>query len=248
MQHNHPDTLPTTKTCTKCQEVKVLDEFYLHRRGKFGRHSTCKSCHGSADRIKKREAYANPDRRASIINRNRTYCDKPENYAAALARANARYRRLAHPILAVPHPAPFILTSHPGLIDDTARRVVLRLPSSILCSNRPPLTPGGRMATAVAARAYRKLAAKQCDQFNSPEDGPPLWRKASAKLYFFFKDKRRRDIRNFEAGMKAAYDGLVDAGLIIDDNSDVLTHEETLFEIDPANPRVEIIITNKEAA
>jgi hypothetical protein len=33
-----------TKTCSKCQEVKPLTDFYNHRPGKFGVSSRCKKC------------------------------------------------------------------------------------------------------------------------------------------------------------------------------------------------------------
>jgi len=32
------------KACTKCGEVKPLDDFHRHRRGPLGRHSHCKPC------------------------------------------------------------------------------------------------------------------------------------------------------------------------------------------------------------
>lgn len=144
--------------------------------------------------------------------------------------------------------SPATIEKHPELLHGEAFAIALPLPGKMLCSNKPPLTPGARMLRAQLAKKYRAQAAKACRQFNCPEDGPPNLARASAKLYFFFKEKRRRDLRNFEAGMKAAYDGLVDGGLIIDDNSEVLTHETTVFDIDPIAPRVEIIITNLEAA
>lgn len=56
------------------------------------------------------------------------------------------------------------------------------------------------------------------------------------------RDKRRRDIRNAESMMKAAYDGIVDAGILADDSYDVLTHQPTVFERDPECPRVEIVV------
>jgi hypothetical protein len=34
----------TTKTCTKCGETKPLEEFHLHKKGKFGRHPQCRTC------------------------------------------------------------------------------------------------------------------------------------------------------------------------------------------------------------
>ena len=35
------------KTCTKCGEVKTLDEYYKHSRGRFGAEAWCKSCRTS---------------------------------------------------------------------------------------------------------------------------------------------------------------------------------------------------------
>jgi len=69
------------------------------------------------------------------------------------------------------------------------------------------------------------------------------WEMASAKLVFFWGDRRRRDVRNAEAAMKPAYDGLVDAGIIIDDDYKHLTHEATEFKFDKDNPRVEITVS-----
>ncbi len=35
---------PTTRRCTRCGEVKPLEEFYPHKKGKYGRASTCGTC------------------------------------------------------------------------------------------------------------------------------------------------------------------------------------------------------------
>ena len=70
----------------------------------------------------------------------------------------------------------------------------------------------------------------------------PRWQCARATATFFFRDCRRRDIRNYEAMLKPAYDGFVDAGVITDDRSGVLMHGETEFKVDRICPRVEIII------
>ena len=43
--------------------------------------------------------------------------------------------------------------------------------------------------------------------------------------------------------LKAYYDGVVDAGLILDDNYNILTHGRPTFHTDKENPRVEITIT-----
>lgn len=74
------------------------------------------------------------------------------------------------------------------------------------------------------------------------------WPRAIAQATFYWPNRCRRDIRNAEHSLKAAYDGLVDAQLILDDSSDVLTHNETKFDLDPRKPRVEIRLTKKETA
>lgn len=49
----------TCKSCTKCGELKPLDEFSPHPRGKFGRQPSCKACaraYREANREKTRES------------------------------------------------------------------------------------------------------------------------------------------------------------------------------------------------
>lgn len=99
-----------------------------------------------------------------------------------------------------------------------------------------PLLP--HMAKRAKSRIYRDGTAwAALEKIKRPK-----WAKARAKLVFYFPDHIRRDIREAEAAMKPAYDGLIDAEVIIDDNSDVFTHDETEFKIDRKNPRVEITV------
>lgn len=44
-----------TKTCSKCEEELLLDDFYKHKYSKFGRSSQCKICVNKA----RRGIYAN---------------------------------------------------------------------------------------------------------------------------------------------------------------------------------------------
>ncbi len=36
--------LPSEKRCTKCGEMKPLDQFFRDKKGKYGRKSVCKAC------------------------------------------------------------------------------------------------------------------------------------------------------------------------------------------------------------
>lgn len=70
------------------------------------------------------------------------------------------------------------------------------------------------------------------------------WRSATTQATFYHKDSRRRDRDNLLASIKAGFDGLRDAGLLIDD--DELTHLPVVREVDRSNPRVEIELTYSE--
>jgi crossover junction endodeoxyribonuclease RusA len=69
---------------------------------------------------------------------------------------------------------------------------------------------------------------------------------ATARVVFFAPDRRRRDHDNLSASLKAAWDGIVDAGILIDDAG--LRHETITVVVDRERPRVEITITPLEVA
>ena len=117
--------------------------------------------------------------------------------------------------------------------------IILPLPSPLLSPNRPPGSMGGRMRKAVIAKRYRRLARLATLEERIE---PPPWMKATVQARFFHKTRRRRDGVNFNAMLKPAQDGIVDAGLVIDDDSEHLTTLPPEFAIDYRNPRVEMTI------
>ena len=116
--------------------------------------------------------------------------------------------------------------------------LALPLPTKRLSPNHSVGSRGQRFAKARETKQYRTRAALEAMATGKR----PMWTRAVAQLTFYWPDKRRRDIRNAEHAMKAAYDGLVDAGIITDDSADVLTHLPTRFEVDREQPRVELEI------
>lgn len=88
----------------------------------------------------------------------------------------------------------------------------------------PPaeLSPNARVHWSVRAEAT--LLAKEQVLVAVLEQGrqKPLDR-ATVTVTFVAGDRRRRDLGNCIASAKAYLDGLVDAGVIIDDNSRVIT-------------------------
>jgi len=121
--------------------------------------------------------------------------------------------------------------------------VILPIPDSRLSPNRPPASRGGRIKKSIVAKEYRKLTEmrvrEQCAK-NTP------WKKAVCLPIFYSKTNIRKDSDNFCSMLKPAYDGLTDAGLIIDDDSKHLKREECRFLKDKDNPRIELVIFELE--
>ena len=118
--------------------------------------------------------------------------------------------------------------------------IVLPLPSGLLSPNHTIGSIGGRFAKAGAIKKYRKLA-EEAVACTFIETSP--WQKVEVKAHFYFKDKRRRDPDNATGSLKAAYDGIVDAGLVEDDDYEHMQREPPIFSIDCKDPRVELTIT-----
>lgn len=121
--------------------------------------------------------------------------------------------------------------------------IILELPDKILSPNNPPASLGGRMKKAAAAKRYR-LVAKHMALAECVESGP--WQKATIQAHFVHKTRRRRDDVNSLAMLKPAYDGIVDSGLLVDDDSAHLTTLPATYGIDKESPRVELTLTRKD--
>ena len=91
----------------------------------------------------------------------------------------------------------------------------------------------------MAAKKYRRLAREVTTE-EEIESG--TWELVTMQATFYHKDKRRRDGVNFNAMLKPAQDGIVDAGLVIDDDSESWTTQPPIFKMDKSYPRVEIKI------
>lgn len=73
--------------------------------------------------------------------------------------------------------------------------------------------------------------------------GQVKYAKATVSLAFFLGSNRRRDILNLANGCKPIIDGLVDAGLIPDDDWKVMKIGSITCELDKDAARVELTIT-----
>jgi crossover junction endodeoxyribonuclease RusA len=126
------------------------------------------------------------------------------------------------------------------MVDTTiSQPLVIRLQLSL-----PPrvLWPNARthwFGKARATKAYRFAAG-----VNAKAATPPGWTMptaASVQCDFYFRDRRRRDRDNLLAALKAAFDGLADAGVVADDSA--LTYLPISIGYDRERPRVEITVT-----
>ena len=118
--------------------------------------------------------------------------------------------------------------------------ITLPLPAKVLSPNSRVGSIGSMFAKAAAVKRYRRLAREAiCAECITT--GP--WELSTVEVAFYHKTKRRRDQDNAMASLKAAYDGIVDAGLIVDDDYDHLKRCPPTFEIDKEYPRVTITVT-----
>lgn len=120
--------------------------------------------------------------------------------------------------------------------------IVLPLPARILSPNCPAGTRGGRFARAAAAKRYKRLALLATEEAANGM----TWERATILARFFHKTKRRRDDVNHLAMLKSAYDGVVMAGLLPDDDREHLRTIGAEFYIDKKNPRVELVFTRED--
>jgi len=120
-----------------------------------------------------------------------------------------------------------------------SRRIVLPLPGKWLKPNTTIGSRGQRMAKANQTKEYRRnawLAATAAD----PNFGP--LEHATVQCFFYFPCSRRRDKDNCLASMKAAFDGIADAGWVADDAD--MTHLPVQINKDKDQPRVEVVVTD----
>jgi len=117
--------------------------------------------------------------------------------------------------------------------------IILPLPGGLLSPNNTVGSIGGRFAKARATGKYRRLA-KQAVYDEQIETAP--WQHVTVEARFYFKQNRRRDPDNAIGSLKAAYDGIVDAGLVADDDYEHMTRLPPIFMTARKHPRVELTI------
>lgn len=103
------------------------------------------------------------------------------------------------------------------------------------------LSPNSRPHWSIRMKAVKRArteswAAAQVAMYEANVKGG--WTDATCAVVWHARDSRRRDKDNCLASLKATFDGLVDAGLLKDDNA--ITHLPLVILVDHKNPRVEL--------
>jgi crossover junction endodeoxyribonuclease RusA len=123
----------------------------------------------------------------------------------------------------------------PAVPSKTPVTIVLPLPPKELSPNARVC----RQAKARVIKKYRMIAGEAVfAELVTNRRGPLA--KACEKTTFFFARNGRRDKDNLAASLKAAFDGFVDGGLLVDDSG--LVHMPVEVAIDTERPRVEITV------
>lgn len=123
--------------------------------------------------------------------------------------------------------------------------ITLPLPPVVLNPNRSRVY-WRRMQEAI--KSYREAGyIAAMDAVNRQKPAIPF-KSVTLQATFYFKVKRRRDGGNWNATLKPAQDGLVDAKIILDDDDATVTNLPPILKIDRDNPRVELVITDTPRA
>lgn len=118
-----------------------------------------------------------------------------------------------------------------------ALTVVVSIPSRTLSPNARPAHWAVKFKATKKARV-EAWAAAQVAMYEANVKGG--WKDATCSVVWHARTNRRRDKDNCLASLKAVFDGLVDAGLLHDDNA--LTHLPLVILVDAKNPRVELLL------
>ncbi|GAB2646211.1 hypothetical protein GCM10027169_12960 [Gordonia jinhuaensis] len=122
----------------------------------------------------------------------------------------------------------------------TDTRVTLTLPYE-----RPPLTPNMRIHWTTRAALTREIRQTTHILAKAERLSPRGSQGVAITIHWHTPDRRRRDVGCLTLTAKAAIDGLVDAGILTDDDHTHVTEERYRISHDPTNPRIELWIEDQ---
>lgn len=126
--------------------------------------------------------------------------------------------------------------------DETAI-IVIPIPPKCLSPNASVWSQRGRFRKAAALKKQRRLARESAEE-ERITTAP--WVMVEVKAHFFYPTNRIHDEVNAQSTLKGAYDGIVDSGLVPNDDHVHWRNLTPEFSVDSKNPRVEITVIRRE--
>ncbi len=126
------------------------------------------------------------------------------------------------------------------MADFESFKIALPVPPGVLSPNCTIGTIGGRFMKASVIKKHRKLA---CEAVEDSEIETLPWAHVIVSVAIFYATRRRRDEDNAMGSLKSYYDGIVDSGLVADDDKKNMTRTMPDLLFDDTHPRVEMILT-----
>ena len=124
-------------------------------------------------------------------------------------------------------------------------KIALPVPVKVLSPNCTVGSMGGRFMKASAVKRHRKLAREAIE--DAEIESMP-WGHVSVDVQIFYHTRRTRDEDNAMGSLKPYYDGIVDSGLVADDDKANMSRTIPELLFDEKSPRVEITLTRTEKA
>lgn len=115
----------------------------------------------------------------------------------------------------------------------------------VLPFTAPPLRPNQRPHWSVRSREMRRVRQTSQLLAKAEKIAPRGSQPVAITVVWFARDRIRRDSNALALFAKAAIDGLVDAGVLDDDDSEHLVEERYRIRHDPTNPRIELWIEDQ---
>ena len=111
---------------------------------------------------------------------------------------------------------------------------------------KPPMSLNDRMDRWTKAR-WTKTLRQTAWALAKQAKIPPLGA-CDVVLLYVPRDRRRRDEDNLTATLKPLADGLVDAGVVVDDTPDFMRKDPRLGDPDPKRPRLVLIVERRSGS
>ena len=121
-------------------------------------------------------------------------------------------------------------------------KISLPVPAKVLSPNCTIGSIGGRFMKASSVKKHRRLAR---EAVSDSEIETMPWGHVIVDVAIYYATERRRDEDNAMGSLKSYYDGIVDSGLVADDDKINMTRRMPSLLTDSMFPRVEMTLQER---